>query len=203
MDNTGKTVAIVIGIIILGALLWSVLRAPDSTTNVSVTGDTDTVTPTTGTPTNDTTSATPSNSVLLSESNPGSVVTVSSAVLTKPGYIVISAINGTGDSIGEAKQVGLSSLLPAGSYKNIQIQLAASTTQSQTLVAVLYQDNGNGTFKQGDDVYLSNSNARIVSDVDVVGMAQASESATLQLQIETFMEKNYPASTTVGAGLPG
>lgn len=66
-------------------------------------------------------------------------VTVSEAVLTQPGYIVVrEVINGTAGQIVE-----ISSYLDAGTYSSIEIPLGEFYSGENELMVLLYEDAGN------------------------------------------------------------
>ncbi len=128
-----------------------------------------------------------SNRVILGELEGGNVITVAEATLTKKGYVVLYRVNSNGDSA----LVGKSDLLNAGTHRSIAIQLVAPAIESQAIVAVLHQDNGNGKFEQGSDQYLLNGQL-LANDIDVVGVERSDrESRILETQVEAYLETNF------------
>lgn len=127
------------------------------------------------------------NRVILGELEDGNVITVAEATLTKKGYVVLYRVNSNGDSA----LVGKSDLLNVGTHRNIAIQLVAPAIESQAIVAVLHQDNGNGKFEQGSDQYLLNGQL-LANDIDVVGVERSDrESRILETQVEAYLETNF------------
>jgi hypothetical protein len=129
----------------------------------------------------------PVNTVILGEVSGGNVITVPQATLLKPGFVVLYRIN----SKGESTLVGDSQLLTAGTHRDITIRLSSLAVETQALVAVLHEDDGNGTFEQGSDGYLLNGSL-LVSDIDVVGIKRSDrEGRILETKIEAFLETNF------------
>lgn len=141
----------------------------ETPTSQPVTDTADTTTPTPA-------PATPTNQVRLAENDTSSVVTVASATLTEPGYVVLYQVN----SQDRVSEVGSSELLSPDTYSNLRVQLRNPVVKEQVLVAVLYADNGDGTFNaDAGDTYLSGDSA-IVFDVDVIDVPAAEESDELR-----------------------
>jgi len=130
------------------------------------------------------------SAVVLEENEPGEEAEIKSAALSQSGFIVIFTTSTTSTD-GSVR--GVSNLLSAGTYSDLTIQLERATVAEETLVAVLFADDGNGVFDMGQDPYLSNQNLIIVSDVDVVGTSRGDEPEILDQQIELFIEN---ATTT-------
>lgn len=133
------------------------------------------------------------NSVTLSENKGGNIITVASARLSQPGYVVLYKINSNGGS----SMVGHSDLLSTGTHSNIAIQLDSVAASRQAIVAVLDKDNGNGSFDAGEDLYLLNPGSLLVSDIDVVDVARADrEGQVLASQVQAYLDENFTASSS-------
>jgi hypothetical protein len=133
------------------------------------------------------------NSVTLSENKGGNIMTVASARLSQPGYVVLYKINSNGGS----SMVGHSDLLSAGTHSNIAIQLDSVAASRQAIVAVLDKDNGDGSFDVGEDLYLLNPGDLLVSDIDVVDVARADrEGQVLASQVQAYLDENFTARSS-------
>ena len=129
----------------------------------------------------------PANAVMLAAAETGLFATVASAKLSEPGFIVIYRVNSQNDT----QVIGSTDLLEADTYTNISIQLEAPIASDQTIVAVLHSDDGDGEFDEmGSDGYMSDANQSIYSDVDVVDVDAAEESAVLNANVEAFLMEN-------------
>ncbi len=186
-----KTPLIVLAAIIILGGLWFVATRDDAST---LTGTDSTPLGQTPGSTNTPTSATPgASAVVLGETTAGSRVTIQSAYLAQPGYIVVYRSTTDGDT----KIVGHSALLETGQYTNLAITLDSAVAADQTVTAVLHKDDGDGKFEvPGADAFMSSGNARVISDVDVVGSPKSDEPPLLESQVETYIEDALEASTT-------
>jgi len=129
----------------------------------------------------------PRNGVLLAPTETGMKATVGSAVLAQPGYVVVYRVN----SQNETQVIGNTDLLSAGSYSNIVVDLEAGIVKDQTVVAVLHADDGDGEFEfPGSDGYLGDANQSIYSDVDIVDVDAADESAELAENVAEALIEN-------------
>lgn len=138
----------------------------------------------------DTGAVTAKNDVTLAPAETGKKVVVSSATLTKPGYVVIYRVNSNNDT----SVLGNSALLSAGTYSNLSIELDSIIAREQTIVAVLHEDDGDGEFEfPGSDGYLGSSERPVVTDVDVVDIAAENEDVQLRENVELFLEANLDA----------
>ncbi len=126
------------------------------------------------------------NAVYLGEVESGNAVSVASATLNRPGYIVLYRINSQGDS----RMLGHSDLL-SGTVFNTKVRLDQLIVDDQALVAVLHEDDGDGSFDNPGDGYLTND-GQLVSDIDVVGTQRNyRESTTLERQVQMYLENNF------------
>ncbi len=190
-DMNKTALYVVAAIIIIGGLVFLMAGSNDTTPGTNATS-----TPVTGTPgtTPAPTSATPGGSVVvMTEATPGSRVTIQSAQLAEPGYIVVYRSTTDGDT----KIVGRSSLLESGAYSNLNITLDSAVTADQTVTAVLHKDDGDGKFEvPGQDSFMSSGTATVISDVDVVGSPKSEEPPLLESQVEAYIEDAQDATTT-------
>lgn len=196
--NNKTIIAVILTLVVLGGVVYFVTKneatekAVSDQTSQSQT-ETPAVVPVAGEAT-ETKPLQPTNSVVLSPTETGNAVTVQSATLTKPGFIVIYQVN----SNSETKSVAHSNLLLPGTYNNLTIQLGTPIVYKQTIVAVLHEDNGDGEYTAAD-LYLGNPSQPVVSDVDVVDISMEDEDAVLQKQVERYLENNFNASTSASA----
>lgn len=183
-------------VLIIGLVLFIQSRKGETVENgytgtpVSGQPTTTSNTPVSTTPTTVTTAQ---NSVDLAENETGNFADISQATLTKSGYVVLYKTN----SNGESAIIGHSDLLTAGTHSNLRIQITP-IAYKQAIVAVLHQDDGDGKFEfPGADKYLVNSDATIVSDIDVVDVTgDAKEDAVLKSQVNTYLENHFNSSST-------
>lgn len=128
------------------------------------------------------------NSVRLAENETGNFANIASATLDRPGYVVIYKVN----SNGNTTLLGSTDLLAAGSHTDMQVQLDTVVAREETIVAVLFADtDGDGEFSEGgDDGYIGNAGTAIISDVDVVDVPQAEEQASLEAQVDAYLESS-------------
>lgn len=197
MDNKKILIGVVVLVVLAGLLYVVFANKDDATQNGIANDDASQNTLTSGTDTQDetvdvsntTTIVAPQNTVSLGEVEPGMIVTVAQAKLTKPGYVVLYRIN----SNGEGSVAGNSDLLASGTHSNIAIQLESTAVDRQAIVAVLHEDDGDGEFEYPDaDAYLVNDNDQLVNDIDVVGVSRADrESQVLEAQVATYIENNF------------
>lgn len=87
------------------------------------------------------------NALTLDKQTPGSVVSVSSAVLEKKGFVVIHEKDG--ELFG--KIIGSSVLLESGESNNISITLREPLQTGKSYLAVIDVDNGDGRYMPGID----------------------------------------------------
>ncbi len=130
--------------------------------------------------------------VNLAENVTGNFAVVTNAKLAKAGYVVIYRVNSNSDS----EVLGNSALLTAGTHNNIRIQLSEVASKQQSLIAVLHEDDGDGTFEfPTSDFYLSNATERVVMDADIVDVSGESERVLLDAQVSTFLENAVSTSS--------
>jgi hypothetical protein len=183
-----KTALFVLAAIIILGGIWVVAKRNDTPTPVGNNASSTAPTSTAGT------SATPGvTRVVLAETSAGNRAVIQSAQLSDPGYIVVYRSTVDGDT----EIVGHSNLLSAGAYSNLGITLDSAVSADQTLTAVLHKDDGDGKFEvPGPDSFMGSGNARIISDVDVVGSPKSEESPLLESQVEAYLNDALQASTT-------
>lgn len=87
------------------------------------------------------------NSINVSSQNPGSVVTVGSVELEKPGFAVVYADKA--GAFGEV--VGNSLALPAGGPQRVQINLSRPMREGEVFYAALHTEDGDGVFDAEKD----------------------------------------------------
>lgn len=127
------------------------------------------------------------NSVVLAAAETGMKATISRAVLSVPGYVVVYRVN----SQNKTEVIGSTDLLSAGAYSNLSVSLDSGIAKDQTIVAVLHADDGDGEFEfPGSDGYLSDANQSVYSDVDVVDMSAEDESEALDENVKEFLMEN-------------
>jgi hypothetical protein len=192
MNKTVAIAALVVAVIVVLAVIvftGNEKTAPNNTNKATTTQNE--VATTSGQNTNTQATTTPMNAVVLGEVESGSMITVSQATLTKPGYVVLYLTT----SQGESSVVGNSSLLQAGTHSNIKIQLDTPAADRQAIVSVLHTDDGDGKFEYPEtDSYLMNAAGIVVNDIDVVGVSRTeSESQILEKQVKTYIENNFDA----------
>lgn len=186
-----KTIVTIIAIVLVGGLIWYVTTMKSDTNTPNTNVSTTTQNGTTGqNPPN----AIMRNSIVLRETVSGNFVVVESAELTKSGYVVIYRAN----SNSKTDIIGHSDLLGIGAHNNLRVQLATPIAKEQNIIAVLHEDDGDKKFEfPGPDLYLGNTGARFVSDVDIVDVPFDKEPAVLNSQIELFLDRALNASTTI------
>ncbi len=99
------------------------------------------------------------NTITVSDQAAVKTVLVSSAKLAENGYVVIHE-----DSAGKPGPViGNSSLLAAGPYNNLVVNLNRTTKDGETLYAMLHKDSGDGAYKfPGDDLPVFDTEGKAV-----------------------------------------
>ncbi|MEX0917524.1 MAG: hypothetical protein WDZ93_00015 [Candidatus Paceibacterota bacterium] len=133
----------------------------------------------------------PENNVVLAENETGNFATIASATFTQQGFVAIYKV----DSQGKTTLIGNTDLLEAGTHSNISVQLDSIVAKEETIVAVMHADDGDGEFEFPEsDFYLNNSTSAFVADVDVVDVDFADEEASLQAQVETYLEASAEAN---------
>ncbi len=129
--------------------------------------------------------ATPqSSSINLLDAESGTMVTVATARLAKPGFIAIYRTN----SNERTELIGRSSLLSPGSYTNLLIQVDAPVAWKQVITAVIHADDGDGVFEfPVSDFYLKNGTS-LVYDEDVVAVPIVEERGLINGTVEAHLE---------------
>ena len=144
MRNTYLAVGILVVILVIIAFVVVRTRLPQF--NLATTPS---PTPTTETQT---------ESVTLGVHTPASTAVVDSVTLGKPGFVAIHEMQN-----GEAGGVlGASSLLPAGTHTNVAISLSRKTTVGETIIAKIYNDNGDSQFDPNSDEAVKDSGGNAV-----------------------------------------
>lgn len=146
-------VLVVIGIMVFGNKS-SQAPATDDTTTTSQTGQTGV------------------NRIVMSDQYPGNVVYLSSVQLAQPGWVVVQA-----DNNGQPGTVLGSTHFGAG-INTGKVTLSQPTVEGGTYYAVLYTDDGTGTFNPATDKPLTDANGNVIMQI-------------------------FHASASVGAGLKG
>jgi len=128
---------------------------------------------TTETPAPTTASVTDINRIVMSDQYPGNVVYLSSVQVANPSWVVIQDDNAgvPGNIIGSAH-------FDAGLNGGGKITLSKPMIDGSTYYAVIYTDDGSGTFSATADQPLKDSNGNVIMKV-------------------------FKASSSVGAGLKG
>ncbi len=128
--------------------------------------------------------STPQTSSLgLPQLESGSIVTVATARLAKPGYIVIYRTN----SQERTELIGYSKFLPAGYYTNVAVQVTSGVVKKQVVTAVIHEDDGDEKFEfPASDSYLK-SGGRLVYDEDVVDVPAAEEAGLINGTVESHL----------------
>lgn len=80
---------------------------------------------------------------------PEKTVFVSEVLLEKPSYIVIFRSDTQGNP---GQRLGYGGVFKAGRYPNITMMLNEETKAGDTLLAVLYIDNGDGLYKENEEL---------------------------------------------------
>lgn len=125
-----------------------------------------------------------SSALVLLETESGSIVTVATARLAKPGYIVIYRTN----SQEKTELIGYSKLLDPGYYTSVPIQVSSAVVKRQVVTAVIHEDDGDGTFEfPASDFYLKNG-TRLVYDEDVVDVPIVEEAGLINGTVEAHLE---------------
>lgn len=100
------------------------------------------------------------NTVTAPNQASGSEVFIEEVTLTQDGYVVIHKVNEDG-SPGDV--IGVSEALSAGEHTNIVIQLDEETAEGESVIAMLHQADGNGTFDfPGGDTPLTDAEGNII-----------------------------------------
>jgi len=87
------------------------------------------------------------NAIYVAEQLPSQIVSVALALLANPGFVVVHE-----DRAGAPGRIlGQSAMLGAGETKNLSIALSRSTTDGETLYAMLHFDDGDGVFDAAKD----------------------------------------------------
>lgn len=153
------TAIVIIVLIIIGIMVFGNKSSQTPADNSGVTGTT-----------NDQSGAV--NRVVMSDQYPGNVVYLSSVQLAQPGYVVIQADNG-----GQPGAIIGSAHFDAGINPG-KVTLTTPTVEGGTYYAVLYTDDGSGTFNATTDVPLKDSRGNVIMQI-------------------------FHASASVGAGMKG
>lgn len=94
------------------------------------------------------------NTIYVSDQIPGKKIVVSFAALEAKGFVVIyEEKSGSPGAI-----IGQSGLLSAGDNQNISIPILRSSQDSETLFAMLHQDDGDGIFNYAKDRPITDEN---------------------------------------------
>ncbi len=129
-------------------------------------------------------SAPQSNAIVLPQLESSSIVTVATARLAKPGYIVIYRT----DSQERTQLIGYSELLAPGYYTNVQVQVTSGVVKKQVVTAVLHEDDGDEKFEfPTSDFYLKNG-SRLVYDEDVVDVPVVDEAGLINSSIDARLQ---------------
>lgn len=134
------------------------------------------------------------NTVVMRGNEAGNVVIVDEAKLDRGGFVVIFTV----DSNGNTEIAGQSRYLAAGTHTDVIIQLPAPLTSNETAVAVLFEDDGDETFTQGEDAYLL-VDGEVVSDVDVIDVNEDEESESVTEDVEDIFEARVEAAAEANA----
>lgn len=126
------------------------------------------------------------NALVIANNEGGAVVHISHALLEAPGFISLYVM----DDEGTAEFVGSSDLLGVAAYDDMEILIDRPTQDGETIIGILYADDGDGEFSlTGADYYLEN-NGNVITDIDVVGVAQINENVILLEQAKAYIEAN-------------
>lgn len=133
------------------------------------------------------------SAITLAENKSGGYVTIASARLVKPGYIVIYRTN----SKEQTSLIGYSSLLEANYYTNLSIQLNQPVAREQVITAVLHVDDGDGKYEFPiSDTYMTSGSAKILYDEDVVDTPSAEEAGMINGTVEQHLKDAKAAIST-------
>ncbi len=97
-------------------------------------------------------------SVSVGSQKAGATVLVSAVTLEKTGWVAVRE-----DDNGSLGWILGAQRLPAGSHKDIAVQLLRSTAAGKKYSAVLYSDNGDGAFAKASDILLVKNGEPIAS----------------------------------------
>jgi plastocyanin len=119
------------------------------------------------------------NAVEASDQPAGESVVVSRVELRAPGYVVIHADESGAPS---AEPIGNSPVLSAGVSENVDIALTRTSEEGEALYALLYTDNGDGTFSSPtEDVPLRDEEDRtILAKFAITGGASLAEATEVE-----------------------
>lgn len=138
------------------------------------------------------------NSVSASGQPAGQTVTIASVTLKENGFIAIHE-----DAEGKpGKVIGNSTLLQAGSYSNVTVNLTRVSKDDETLHPMLHSDDGDGTYGFPDEDFpIKDEQGNIVITKFIVGgTPQATPVSQSEVTI-TYNGSNFSlTSATVASG---
>ncbi|MEI7463133.1 MAG: hypothetical protein WCK03_01910 [Candidatus Taylorbacteria bacterium] len=152
------TIIVIIALVIIGILVYGGKKS-----NTSISTDTDIT---------DQSATIASNRIVMVDQYPGNVVYLSSVQVEKASWVVIQS-----DNAGQPGAIMGSAHFAAGINPG-KITLSTPTVDGGTYYAVIYTDDGSGTFNATKDVPLRDSRGSVIMHI-------------------------FHASATAGAGLKG
>jgi hypothetical protein len=134
----------IIIIVILGVLVYFVMRGDDTTTNPPVTGTE---------PTTQDVAQNRTNSVSVNDQFPGNVVFLTSVSVSKPGFAVVSEV-AAGNKMGAV--LGTLYFPQAGIFPG-KVLLSKPTVDGKSYMITLYEDDGDKIFNAAKDMQLKDT----------------------------------------------
>ena len=98
------------------------------------------------------------DAVFVADQRPGNLIVANFVVFARNGYVVIHEV---ADGV-PAAIVGSSAFLTAGNHQNIFIPLASTYDDGVSLIAMLHNDNGDGSFNPKSDPPVRDDRGNII-----------------------------------------
>lgn len=118
-----------------------------------------------------------SNAIVVGDQKPGDDVVIHYVKLDKPGYAVVYHVDGQGNKV----PVGTSSYLASGEHFNVVVSVTTPTEDSQTIVAELFEDDGDEVFDIATDSLAMESGEAVDASAEI--SVDASEEVNLEEEI--------------------
>lgn len=138
------------------------------------------------------------NTISASNQPAGQTVTITTVTLKENGFIAIHE-----DTEGKpGKVIGNSTLLQAGSYSNVTVNLTRASKDDETLHPMLHSDDGDGTYGFPDEDFpIKDEQGNIVITKFIAGGTPQATPVTQSQVTITYNGSNFsPTSATVASG---
>lgn len=149
--KTQTLIAILVAILALAGLWYYFSGIPEGATPADTISTGNTTNTTSG-------SRIAGDAIYVPDQKPGDSVNIGLVDIQDGGYVVIhEADNGVPGAI-----VGASVLLSSGEKQNVEVNVSRELDEGEEFIAMLHNDNGDGTFNAADDAPVQDENGNVI-----------------------------------------